>query len=183
MWCAALILQMLLFDQIKNDGELVVLDSSTLRFRPIGIGNKVPHRLRGVNAGSTTGEWVPLELPTNGISVSNSGLGNSTVYNVYLYDNANAPALEVATTATAVDSSSGYTIKSGDATRLFVGSVQTDGSANFLTSGTGWLNPSKVSGSQVGVAAFLWVDSTGDLRVKNSAPTSDTDGSVVGSQT
>lgn len=28
----------------------------------------------------------------------------------------------------------------------------------------------------------LWVDSTGDLRVKTSDPTSDTDGTVVGSQ-
>ena len=29
----------------------------------------------------------------------------------------------------------------------------------------------------------LWVDTTGDLRIKNSAPTSDTDGTVVGTQT
>jgi hypothetical protein len=28
----------------------------------------------------------------------------------------------------------------------------------------------------------LWVDSTGDLRIKNGAPTGDTDGSVVGGQ-
>lgn len=32
-------------------------------------------------------------------------------------------------------------------------------------------------------AYHLWVDSTGDLRIKNGAPTSDTDGTVVGSQT
>jgi hypothetical protein len=32
-------------------------------------------------------------------------------------------------------------------------------------------------------ANYLWVDSTGKLRIKNSAPTSDTDGVVVGSQT
>jgi hypothetical protein len=29
----------------------------------------------------------------------------------------------------------------------------------------------------------LWVDATGDLRIKNGAPTSDTDGTVVGAQT
>lgn len=29
----------------------------------------------------------------------------------------------------------------------------------------------------------LWVDSTGDLRIKTSNPTSDTDGTVVGTQT
>lgn len=28
----------------------------------------------------------------------------------------------------------------------------------------------------------LWVDSTGDLRIKSGAPTSDTDGTVVGTQ-
>ena len=32
-------------------------------------------------------------------------------------------------------------------------------------------------------AYHLWIDSTGDLRIKNSAPTSDTDGAVVGTQT
>lgn len=30
---------------------------------------------------------------------------------------------------------------------------------------------------------YLWVDATGDLRIKSSAPTSDTDGTVVGTQT
>jgi hypothetical protein len=30
---------------------------------------------------------------------------------------------------------------------------------------------------------YLWVDATGNLRIKNGAPTSDTDGTVVGTQT
>lgn len=29
---------------------------------------------------------------------------------------------------------------------------------------------------------YLWVDSTGDLRIKNGAPSSDTDGTIVGTQ-
>lgn len=29
----------------------------------------------------------------------------------------------------------------------------------------------------------LWIDATGDLRIKSSAPTSDLDGTVVGTQT
>jgi hypothetical protein len=29
----------------------------------------------------------------------------------------------------------------------------------------------------------LWIDSTGDLRIKSSQPTSDTDGTVIGTQT
>ena len=32
-------------------------------------------------------------------------------------------------------------------------------------------------------AYHLWVDATGDLRIKSSAPTSDGDGTVVGTQT
>ena len=32
------------------------------------------------------------------------------------------------------------------------------------------------------VTYYLWVDSTGRLRIKNAAPTSDTDGTIVGTQ-
>lgn len=30
--------------------------------------------------------------------------------------------------------------------------------------------------------AYLWVDATGDLRIKSTAPTTDLDGTVVGTQ-
>jgi len=29
---------------------------------------------------------------------------------------------------------------------------------------------------------YIWIDSTGDARIKSSAPTSDTDGSIIGTQ-
>lgn len=48
--------------------------------------------------------------------------------------------------------------------------------SNMLGDGT-WTNPLRL-----GVNS-LWIDATGDLRVKTSAPTSDTDGTVVGTQT
>ena len=32
-------------------------------------------------------------------------------------------------------------------------------------------------------SSYLWVDATGDLRIKSGAPASDTDGTVVGTQT
>jgi hypothetical protein len=48
--------------------------------------------------------------------------------------------------------------------------------ANVLGNGT-WTNPLRLGPNR------LWVDSTGRLRVKTSAPTSDTDGTVVGTQT
>jgi hypothetical protein len=169
------------FDQIENDCELWALSSTAVRVRPTGRGNKIPHRLRG--PGSTTGEWVQHELPSTGVNATNSGLANSTRYYVYSYDNNGVIALELSTTASAVDSASGYSVKTGDATRFYVGSVLTDGSANFSSTATGWLNPTQVSGTQVGVPGYLWIDSTGDLRVKTTLPTSDTDGTVVGTQT
>lgn len=43
--------------------------------------------------------------------------------------------------------------------------------------GAGWKQPSRLG------AYFLWVDGTGDLRISATRPTSDTDGTVVGTQT
>ena len=75
-------------------------------------------------------------------------------------------------------------MKSSDTTRIYVGSVETDGSAQFKLTAGGWLNPNWIPASQVGVFNAQWCDSTGDLRVKTdgSAPTSDTDGVIVGTQ-
>lgn len=43
--------------------------------------------------------------------------------------------------------------------------------------GSAWNGSMLVMGSY-----YLWVDATGDLRIKNGAPTSDTDGTIVGTQ-
>jgi hypothetical protein len=74
-------------------------------------------------------------------------------------------------------------VKSTDTSKLYVGSVITDGGTLFVIAGAGWLNPTLVPGSQTGVYTYLWTDSTTRLRVKYAtAPTSDTDGTVVGTQ-
>lgn len=44
-------------------------------------------------------------------------------------------------------------------------------------SGSKWDGPHPILGT-----THLWVDTTGDLRIKSSAPTSDLDGTVVGTQ-
>jgi hypothetical protein len=49
---------------------------------------------------------------------------------------------------------------------------------SFLNAGGTWNAQHLIMG-----AYHLWVDATGDLRIKSSAPTSDTDGAVVGTQT
>jgi len=61
--------------------------------------------------------------------------------------------------------------------RQGVGLWGTD-NATSLRAGDGTWN-----GSRLRLGSYhIWVDSTGDLRIKSSAPTGDTDGTVVGSQ-
>lgn len=50
-------------------------------------------------------------------------------------------------------------------------------SGDFFNVGSAWNNSHLIMG-----AYHLWVDSTGDLRIKSSAPSSDTDGTIVGTQ-
>lgn len=177
------------FDHVPTCGDVVALDATTLLLRPnqtVSRGNTMPLRLTGGGGGtpSSSGEWIAYQLPSSGLTKTNSGLSNTTRYYVYLYDNAAVPTLELSTTAWTTDTSTGYPVKTGDATRLYVGSTITDGSAQFALTGGGWLNPAIVPGSQTGAYTYLWTDSTGDLRVKYAtAPTSDTDGTVVGTQT
>lgn len=66
------------------------------------------------------------------------------------------------------------------------------GDQNATTPVTGYANEMALNGMVGGSSwrqsvrfgsYFLWVDSTGDLRIKSTKPTSDTDGTVVGTQT
>jgi hypothetical protein len=173
------------FDVVPKTCDLVVLSSTdaVLRARTVlGDGNKMPLRLRGT--GSTTGEWIQYQVSNPGILLTNAGLAINTRYYCYLWDNNNVVQLEASTAVPVLDTESGYSVKTGDATRLYVGSVETDGSSNFKTSAGGWLNPMLVPGSQTGVYTFMWTDSSNRLRVKYAVdPTSDTDGTIVGTQT
>lgn len=177
------------FDEVPISCDAVAISTTSVLLRPIRAkprGCVMPLRLRGGAGGtpSTTGEWIAYQVPNAGIGISNSGLAASTRYYLYLYDNSGFPSLELSTTANTYDTATSYPIKTGDATRTYCGSVITDGSSQFVTSGAGWLNPGLVPGSQTGVYSFMWTDSSGRLRVKYAtAPTSDTDGTIVGTQT
>ncbi len=175
------------FDAVPIQCEFAALTTTSAALRPkaaIGGGNKMPYRLRGGGGGtpSTTGEWVAHEIASGGLSITNSALSNSTRYYCYLYDNIGFNALELSTTAFTTDTGTGYPVKTGDATRLYVGSIETDAGGLFKLTGGGWLNPVLVPGTQVGVPTYMWCDSTNRLRVKATAPSSDTDGTVVGTQ-
>ena len=93
------------------------------------------------------------------------------------------PTLEFSATVPIIDPISGYSTKTGDTTRLYVGSVLTDAGSLFTVLGTGWLNPIIISGTQTGVPVYSWCDINTKFRIKaTSLPTSDTDGIVVGTQ-
>jgi hypothetical protein len=178
------------FDVVSKTCDLVVVSSSEVYLRArtvLGDGNKMPLRLRGGGGGvpSTSGEWIEYQVSNPGILLTTSGLSANTRYYVYLWDDNGVVRLEASTTVFTLDTVSGYSVKTGDATRLYVGSVETDGSAAFKTSAGGWLNPMLVPASQPGTFNKMWFDGSQILRFRTNTidPTSDTDGTVVGTQT
>jgi len=179
-----------LFDSVRQDCQLITATTTLLEFKPksgAGTGRSSPLRLSGGGGGvaSTSGEWIEYLLASSGLSISNASLSNSTRYYCYLKEASGVVALELSTTVPVVDSLTGYMVKTGDSTRLYIGSVTTDGAGLFVTSGIGWLNPEVIydGASSTGSPYYRWRDSTGDFRVSNIVPTSDTDGTVVGTQT
>jgi hypothetical protein len=86
--------------------------------------------------------WTRRAIPSAGISAANTStyvngtagqsLAASTTYYVYLFDNAGVLTVDFSTSAPAVDATSGLKIKTGDATRLLIGMVRTDGSTPGL---------------------------------------------------
>jgi hypothetical protein len=183
------------FDTVSQENQLVTASAGEIYFRPKtlnGSGRSTPLRLSGPNndggvgVASTSGEWIEYQIPSTGLFLDPATLPlvAGTRYYVYLYDNDGTPALEPSTTVPVADTASGYMVKTGDATRYYTGSVVAGGSnGTVATTATAWVNPTLISGTQTGVPAYLWADATGDLRIKTSAPTSDTDGTVVGTQT
>ena len=83
----------------------------------------------------TGSAWVARKL-TASLTLSLAGLTANTVYDVFVYDNAGTPTLEVlawassgagtSTRATALATKDGRTVKAGDATRLFLGTILID---------------------------------------------------------
>lgn len=183
------------FDPIPTDEYILQVASSTeVYVRPntyIGKGNKIPLRLRGGVGGtpSTTGEWITHQLGSSGIffNPATFPLVAGTRYWLYLYDNNGLPTLEADAGASQItDPTSGYAVKSGDATRYYVGSIVGGGvNGTVATTGIGWLNPTVIANGATNGFAFTWVDSTGDVRIKSNGalPGSDADGVVVGTQT
>lgn len=94
------------------------------------------------------------QIPSGGISAANTSvyvngaasqnLAASTVYNVYLFNNAGTLTVDFSTTARATDTTAGNVgvqIKTGDNTRTLIGKVETNSSSQFYTNGViSWFN-------------------------------------------
>lgn len=170
-------------DGIEYDGipfeAGLSFSGSDVMLAPTLRGNRIPYRLAydaGAGGGTVvSGEWVTYRVRDDGISVSASGAGNG-LYNVYLYDNANVPTLILSTDATATDQS-GYRVRSGHGNYVFVGRAAVIGGALATGAAANFCNalwhPS---------LGYLWTDSAGKVRVNSSEPTSDTGGTIVGTQ-
>lgn len=176
--------------QVRFDGDGIEYDGiqfeaglsfsgSDVTLAPTLRGNRVPYRLAydaGAGGGTVeTGEWITYRVRDAGISVSASGLSNG-LYNVYLYDNANVPTLELSTDATTTDQS-GYRVRSGHASHVYMGRAAVVGGALATGAAANFCNP--LWHPSLG---YLWTDSAGKVRVNASEPTSDTNGTIVGTQ-
>jgi len=79
---------------------------------------------------------VMYSIPSAGVTASNGGLSASTVYYVYLWNNAGTLTIEFSTTGHTQDVSgstnAGTEIKSGDASRSLVGMIRTNASSQFV---------------------------------------------------
>lgn len=66
-----------------------------------------------------------VTIPSAGVTLSNSGASNSTLYYIYAYLSSGVLTLERSTTGHSTDTTTGVEIKTGDATRTLVGMART----------------------------------------------------------
>lgn len=158
------------FDAVVSPNiTCVAVDATTAIVRAseaAGMGAFVPIRLQYTSAGSvSTGEWASRYIT----SVSITKPGSDGTYQIYLYDNANVVTAEASATAPVKDQVSGYMVKTGDATRLWVGQLAVSG-GNWVTTTGGWLNPLLLGGPQPGVPVWgFFNEADRSWNIKNSA--------------
>lgn len=176
-----------------TQADALLVGATTGRVWPGRLGNIIPLALEGPWGGGTTavsdGPIIPWVVSSSGISQAATWLDGGVMVNIpadtrvygYLYDaqaTLERPAIEWSSTAPERHVELGYDVKPGTR-RRYIMSAKTGGTAGeFLLTGIGWLNPHYHPAT-----GYRWADVNGDERRKATAPTSDTDGTVVGEQT
>jgi hypothetical protein len=124
------------FDLPQGQAKFSVTGLGTAHVIPIGHGATIPLKMKA------TGEWVPFQVPNAGVTAAGlTGLSNNTQYYFYLTNTAatNFPlvgGLEITAAVPTLDADSGYYVKTGDATRTYVGTATTNGSGQITTNNT-----------------------------------------------
>ena len=122
-------------DPIPGQVQFSISATNTVKLVPMGQGGTLPlHR-------KANGEWIAFHVPPAGITGAvTGGLAATTAYNCYAYDAAAANSPDAlgfecnATASTVSPDGFGFKIKTGDTSRVFIGTATTDGSGNFQSS-------------------------------------------------
>jgi hypothetical protein len=102
--------------------RLSFVSATSLRLSPYG------GQLLNING-------LPCVIPAAGVTISNSGLANSTTYFVYAFMSGSSMTLELSTTGHSTHTT-GIEIKTGDATRTLVGMARTTAAGQFASDAT-----------------------------------------------
>lgn len=159
-------------------GSTVALAPSTVPGEEGGAGFPLKLRANGGGGPSEDGEVVAYSVPADGLTVSAAGLSDGTYY-VYLYDDANVIKLGISDQAPAMDDTTSRVLVRNDAKGWIYVCKAVIASGALVTDR--WVNAEY----NRRLGGYLWVNSANKLYLKASsvAPTSDTDGVVVGTQT
>lgn len=162
------------FEACRNDCILTYPGGNIVKIEPGPQGNQVPLRLRQPVQGSAfdTGELIPHYLRASGYTADLTGLPDGT-YQIYLTDAGNVVGLEVSSIAPVVDVLSGILVKPTEQ-KTWVGRAVMASGALVTTAAANFANAAYIKGF-----GYQWVDSTSAVRRKATAPTSDTDGTLV----
>lgn len=99
----------------------------------LSVNSTTQLKLAPYNGNNVIVNGVPLQLPSAGVTASNSGLSASTLYYVYLGGTTASPTLSLSITGHST-ASNGIETKTGDTTQTLVGMIYTNASSQFVDS-------------------------------------------------
>ncbi len=164
-----------------SEGDFIYFDGTDfVTFRPtFGQCQLVHTNTSTITLERFNGKWLtidgkPEEIPSAGVTLSNSGLSDSTVYYIYAYMDSGTMTLEASTTTHATHTD-GVEIKSGDSTRTLVGMVYLLSgnfqNATYYRYTRSWYNRSLVPlhswfTAIRSTASTSWVEMNSEIRVR-----------------
>jgi hypothetical protein len=162
----------------KAKGKVVTMVMFGEQITPYGSGSPGGLRwqyINGVGSGVQLSQGQPFPIGSVGYSMA-SAIVPEDATNLRIAYYASGESLSTTTARFTLPMVFiGQELYAPEPMRLTDGSNTVYGNMTFV--GGGWNTAHMILG-----AYHLWVDSTGDLRIKSGAPTSDTDGTVVGTQ-